>query len=326
MSNNKVVILDENFQPYDDSNPLPILITNIDEITGGGGITVTGTPVNNQLTIWTSSTSVEGTPDITYDSATRYLTYTALTDDNSLLIQPSTTAGLVNSPYFAMRTFSTGAPLDFNFHATRTGTTTYTFEITDTNGDPVSTWTNTGNLDVPGAITGSRFISDVAVGTAPLTVTSSTVVSSLNSDLWDGYQFSDYLDQAVKAASSPTFVRIKGESKLCPVTIVNPAGFYAVDTQLPFLYTDAAITVTRVVVSTNTASYEVAGDVKWADNLTSFTNATVINAFDTTSGVLDDSSITAGSVASGKWLYLQLDSAPNAAVTFMTVQVFWDYD
>jgi hypothetical protein len=138
----------------------------------------------------------------------------------------------------------------------------------------------------------------------------------------------DYLNQAVKTTSSPTFVRIKGESKLCPVTIVNPAGFYAIDTQFPFLYTDAAITVTRVVVTTNTASssYPVAGDVKWADDMTSLTNATVINAFDTTNGVLDDSSITAGSVAAGKWLYLQLDSAPNAAVTFMCVEVFWDYD
>jgi hypothetical protein len=32
-----------------------------------------------------------------------------------------------------------------------------------------------------------------------------TLVTNLNADLWDGYQFADYLDQAVKVASSPTF-------------------------------------------------------------------------------------------------------------------------
>lgn len=42
-------------------------------------------------------------------------------------------------------------------------------------------------------------------GTAPLTVSSTTLVSNLNAQYWNGYQFSNYLDQAVKQASSPTF-------------------------------------------------------------------------------------------------------------------------
>jgi hypothetical protein len=42
-------------------------------------------------------------------------------------------------------------------------------------------------------------------GTAPMTISSTTVVTNLNADLWDGYQFADYLDQAVKQASTPTF-------------------------------------------------------------------------------------------------------------------------
>lgn len=49
----------------------------------------------------------------------------------------------------------------------------------------------------------------VATGTAPLVVASTTVNTNLNADLWDGYQFADYLDQAVKQASSPTFVTVK---------------------------------------------------------------------------------------------------------------------
>ena len=42
-------------------------------------------------------------------------------------------------------------------------------------------------------------------GSAPLTISSSTVCGNLNADLWDGYHFADYLDQSVKIASSPSF-------------------------------------------------------------------------------------------------------------------------
>lgn len=51
-----------------------------------------------------------------------------------------------------------------------------------------------------------QFRADVPIGTAPFIVTSTTLVTNLNADRWDGYQFSDYFDQAVKQASSPTFV------------------------------------------------------------------------------------------------------------------------
>jgi hypothetical protein len=42
-----------------------------------------------------------------------------------------------------------------------------------------------------------------------LVVTSTTVVTNLNADLWDGYQFSDYLNQAVRTSDSPTFSKIR---------------------------------------------------------------------------------------------------------------------
>jgi len=57
-------------------------------------------------------------------------------------------------------------------------------------------------------IRAETFQSDVATGTAPLTVASTTVVPNLNADLWDGYQFADYLDQAVKQTSGPAFDHI----------------------------------------------------------------------------------------------------------------------
>jgi len=62
-------------------------------------------------------------------------------------------------------------------------------------GNTTQMMTLTGsNLDVVGNITGSRLISDVAQGTAPLTVTSTTLVSNLNADLLDGQQGSFYLN------------------------------------------------------------------------------------------------------------------------------------
>lgn len=42
-------------------------------------------------------------------------------------------------------------------------------------------------------------------GTSPFTVASTTVVTNLNADLWDGNQFSSYLNQTVLTSSVPTF-------------------------------------------------------------------------------------------------------------------------
>lgn len=68
----------------------------------------------------------------------------------------------------------------------------------------------TDKLQVNGSILGttikgSTFTSTVATGTAPLSVTSTTVVNNLNADLWDGYQFASYLNQGVRTSDGPTF-------------------------------------------------------------------------------------------------------------------------
>jgi hypothetical protein len=57
-------------------------------------------------------------------------------------------------------------------------------------------------------ITAEQFESNVAAGTAPFVVASNTLVSNLNADLWDGYEFSDYFDQVLKTTSSPDFVGV----------------------------------------------------------------------------------------------------------------------
>lgn len=88
----------------------------------------------------------------------------------------------------------------------------------------------------------------------------------------------------------------------------------------------AAITITKLSITLDSSANEVFGDLKWADAFIGLANATVINAFDTTSGVLVDSSITAGSVAAGKCLYLSFDTTPDIAIKQMAVEIEFTYD
>jgi len=62
-------------------------------------------------------------------------------------------------------------------------------------------------------ITAEQLESDIAIGTAPFIVTSTTVVTNLNADTVDGYN----LDQAVLTTSSPTFVGLTASG----LTVVN---------------------------------------------------------------------------------------------------------
>jgi hypothetical protein len=89
---------------------------------------------------------------------------------------------------------------------------------------------------------------------------------------------------------------------------------------------DADITVNKITITLDAAGNEVAGDLKYADTFIGLANATVINDFDTTSGVREDDSITSGSVAAGKCMYLSFDSAPNSAITQMCFDVVYKYD
>jgi hypothetical protein len=111
------------------------------------------------------------------------------------------------------------------------------------------------------------------------------------------------------------------------ISIVNPNAVVTASTIIPvFAETDAALTITKIRVTTSSASYEVAGDLKYADARKGLANAVVINVFDTTSGDLTDTSITSGAVASGKFVYLSFDSVPNALMTDVIIEIWWDYD
>jgi hypothetical protein len=108
-------------------------------------------------------------------------------------------------------------------------------------------------------------------------------------------------------------------------TILNPFGDYDIDTQIFIAWARDALTITKIQIELDSAANEVAGDLKYADDFLALGNATVINDFDTTSGKRTDTSITSGSVASGKAIYLQFDSQPNAAIKQMHVHIEWEF-
>lgn len=77
--------------------------------------------------------------------------------------------------------------------------------------------TMTGPLIVKASITGTQLISNIANGTAPLKVTSKTVVTNLNSDLFDGYHetlfFRTRGSQTI-ASSIPTTTELSSNNNL----------------------------------------------------------------------------------------------------------------
>lgn len=89
--------------------------------------------------------------------------------------------------------------------------------------------TMTGPLIVKAAITGTQLISTIATGTSPLKVTSTTVVTNLNSDLLDGLHETSFFrargDQSI-ASSVPTTTELATSNNLCGSWNVTYPGAY----------------------------------------------------------------------------------------------------
>ena len=99
----------------------------------------------------------------------------------------------------------------------------------------VGSLTASANLDIGSYdLHALSFTSDVATGTAPLIVASTTLVSNLNADLWDGYQFADYLDQAVRTTDSPAFSGVRSciRDWIINFPVSIPSGEYWMATQV----------------------------------------------------------------------------------------------
>jgi hypothetical protein len=118
---------------------------------------------------------------------------------------------------------------------------------------------------------------------------------------------------------------ITGESKHLRVTISNPNATYNNSRYVPLIPAlDSAITVTAINVTTDSASYEVTGNLVWADAFISKANQATVAAFTTTSGVLASTGLTAA-VASGKALYLDFTASPNSALLSACVDITYRY-
>ena len=66
---------DQKYPKYDNGTNAFVMTA----IAGGGNVSNTGTPVNNQIAVWTNSTTVEGDANLTFDTTTDLLTTGAIT-------------------------------------------------------------------------------------------------------------------------------------------------------------------------------------------------------------------------------------------------------
>lgn len=111
--------------------------------------------------------------------------------------------------------------------------------------------------------------------------------------------------------------------------VIQPQAVYLIRAQIPLFRADAALTITRIHLHCNDVSptTELAGDLKFADDLAAFANATVIDVCDTTNGVFTATSgFDDATVPSGKYIYFQLDSAPHEDISELYLEVYYTYD
>jgi hypothetical protein len=119
--------------------------------------------------------------------------------------------------------------------------------------------TDVGNLNATGTVISSRLISNVATGTAPLTVTSTTKVANLNVDLLDGYNSSINTDAntvVVRDANGNVSANsfIGDGSSLSSITGANVTG------QVLFAAVANSVALANVAGIGNIASINLTGD------------------------------------------------------------------
>jgi len=111
-------------------------------------------------------------------------------------IATSLTGGVGGSANAAGSTYS----IQYNNNNLLGASTNFTWNF-DTNILTVNGNAQVGNLAATSTITSPRFVSTIATGTAPLTVTSTTVVANLNADRVDGF------DTSVSSTANTIVVR-----------------------------------------------------------------------------------------------------------------------
>lgn len=111
--------------------------------------------------------------------------------------------------------------------------------------------------------------------------------------------------------------------KVAAGTIINPQAVFTSRPQIPLLRTEGDTVITRIHIKGPGTSV-LAGDLKYADDLSAFAGATLIQVCDTTGGSFTiTSGITDDTVPAGKYIYFQLDSSPAADWTDFYIEVYY---
>lgn len=114
-------------------------------------------------------------------------------------------------------------------------------------------------------------------------------------------------------------------------TVSNPQLVYTQRPQVVLFRAPAALTITRIHIhgSDTSPGTELAGDLKWADDVNTggFANAAVIDVCDTTNGVFTaTSSFDDATIASGKYVYFQMDASPHADWVDFYIEIYYTLD
>ena len=246
--------------------------------SGSGDVSKVGTPVDNQVGVWTGDGTIEGTTGLTYDGANFQLTGDI-----------GATATRITKGWFADLQVTNAIAGSVTGNAGTAGlATTVTVSDDESTADEheIVFTTDNLNLESDGDITYNPSTSELRLA-----------------------------------------ANIVGEPKERTFNVINPLAAHTETGGSICIWpeTPADLTVTKVVVTLDSAANEITGDLMWADAYIGKAGATLINDFDTASGVRSDSTITADAVAAGKAMYILYD-APNTATKELIITVTYDYD
>ena len=153
---------------------------NNNDITGTGDINIIG--IITATTFSGSGSSLTNIPNEALDNSTVSYGGIQLSLGGSDATPAFDLSDATNYPYTSLTGITTDIVGD---------TTPQLGGNLDLNSNDI---TGTGDVNITGIITATRFISTQTTGTAPFTVSSTTLVSNLNADLLDGQEGSYYTD------------------------------------------------------------------------------------------------------------------------------------
>ena len=119
-----------------------------------------------------------------------------------------------------------------------------------------------------------------------------------------------------------------GEARHFMFTVMSPNATFTVDSCICIVpKLGKSITIDSLTVTTSSASYQVAGDLRFANAFIGRVGGSVglIKAIDTSSGVLYTGTFDDATIDAGKCIYLKLDSAPSSSMTQFSVDIKYRY-